>query len=366
MREPNWSGRHMTGIKNHHEGGPAMGINRNPLIGALVLILALSQTDLTYGAKESDAQNFRGGANVSVAPDEVISEGLLAAGANVQISGNVSGGLKAFGANVVVPGKVQGESSFFGANIVLSGTFQNKVKGAAANIILSGTFEDNVEVAAARIILTPATVIKGDLIYAAATLDRQEGSQITGKLIQKELAKKNLERWGPGVAKALLWLWILCWILSIPALIILGMLINYLSPRQTEAIVSTISESPWKSLGIGFVFLVLVPVAIMISFFTLVGIPAGIIAGVLYGTLIYVSRVYIGLWIGRKFLGYIKKPLATAFFWPLVVGIVIIALVGLIPFIGWLFRLFILLISLGAMWTAVWRLLQQERTKSAL
>jgi len=94
-------------------------------------------------------------------------------------------------------------------------------------------------------------------------------------------------------------------------------------------------------------------------------IPEGIIAGILSGILLYVSRIYVGLWIGRKVLGYIKKPFATAFFWPLAAGIVIIALIGLIPFLSWLFRLFILLISLGAMWTVMWRLLQLEKTKSA-
>jgi hypothetical protein len=69
----------------------------------------------------------------------------------------------------------------------------------------------------------------------------------------------------------------------------------------------------------------------------------------------------MGLWIGRKVLGYVRKPLATAFFWPLVVGVIIIALLGFIPFIGWFFRLFILLISLGAMVVVIWRSLQPKK-----
>jgi cytoskeletal protein CcmA (bactofilin family) len=264
----------------------------------------------------------------------------------------VNGGLKAFGANVVIPGKVQGESTFLGANIILSGTFQDGVKAAAANITLSGTFEDNVEVGAAKITITPAAVIKGDLSYAAAILDRQEGSQITGKLIPRRAEKKDIKKWARLGRKIVFWLAFTWWLISIPGLIIIGMLMNLFFPSQTNTIVATISESPWKNIGIGLVFLVVVPVGIMISFVTLVGIPAGIIAGLLYGIAIYMSRIYIAVWVGRKILGYIKKSLAEAFFWPLVVGTIIIALLFLIPFLGWLFRLFFLLISLGAMWVA--------------
>ena len=135
----------------------------------------------------------------------------------------------------------------------------------------------------------------------------------------------------------------------------MGVLINYLFPRRTDAIITAISQSPWKNLWFGLIFLVVVPVAILIAFITMVGVPVGIIAGILYGIVIYISRIYIGVWIGRKVLGYIKKSMATAFFWPLVLGVIIIALISLIPFLGWLFRLFILLLSLGAMWTVMWK-----------
>ncbi len=87
----------------------------------------------------------------------------------------------------------------------------------------------------------------------------------------------------------------------------------------------------------------------------MVGIPAGIISGLLYAIMIYVSRIYIGVWIGRKLLGYYKESLIATFFWPLVVGTIIIALFVLIPFIGRLLKLFLLLIGLGAMWVVIWR-----------
>lgn len=343
-----------------------MRVKRILLVGILILLLTVSLYELTYGFEIFGVRNTRVGYNVFVAAGETIEGGLFTCGPNVEIAGDIRGGIKACGANLVIPGTVQGDLNFCGPNVVLSGTYHNKVKGRAANLTLSGTFEDTVEVRAAKLTLAPTAIVKGDLLFSAPALERQEGARIMGKVIQQERkgALEWRQKWGEKGKKALWSLGIIFWVISIPAIIIVGLLVNYLFPKQTDVIVSTISESPWKSLGVGFIFLVVVPVAIIISLITLVGIPAGIIAGLLYVILIYISRIYVGVWTGRKFLGYFKKSLTTAFFWPLVVGNVIIALLILIPFIGWLFRLFVLFIGLGALYLVGWRSFTRARAET--
>ena len=110
----------------------------------------------------------------------------------------------------------------------------------------------------------------------------------------------------------------------------------------------------WQSLGIGLIFLIVVPLCIIISLFTAIGIPAGIISAFLYITMIYISRIYVGLWIGRKLLGNFKESFTSFFFWPFVAGTIIIGILLLIPVIGWFLRFFLLLIGLGAMWQVLW------------
>ena len=325
------------------------------LMGFLAVFFTLTLCGLSYG---DDGRNFRSGANVKVVADEMVSGGLVAAGANVEMRGKVEGGLKAFGANVAISGDVQGDLKACGANVVLSGRYRNKVMTGGANVTLSGTFDGDVEVMAARITVARTALIKGNLIHATAALNLEQGSRIMGEVVQKQaiVKREGIEKWGRRGILALFPLGIFLWLISMASLILVGVIINYLLfPKKTAAIVDTISKSPWKSLWFGLIFLVVVPVAIIIAFITVVGVPAGIIAGVLYGIAIDVSRIYIGVWIGRKVLGYINKSMATAFFWPLVVGVIIIALISLIPVVGWLFRLFILLISLGALWTVIWK-----------
>jgi cytoskeletal protein CcmA (bactofilin family) len=324
-------------------------------IGCLALFLSLVLCGVTYGA---DSGNARFGKNVVVPTGETVSGALAACGANIQVLGNVQGRLRACGANVVIPGDVQGDLRAYGANVNLAGKYHGKVKAAAANLILAGVFDGDVEVVAARIIVAPTAVLKGNLIYVSADLNIQKGSRIMGEIVQRQtMAKKEkIEKWGREGIKALVPVGIFFWFISIAALIIVGVLINYLFPKRTNAVISALSQSPWKNLGFGLIFLVVVPVAIVISLITVVGIPAGVIAGLLYGIAIYISSIYIGVWMGRKILGYLNKSMTTAFFWPLVVGIIVISLLSMIPFIGWLFRLFVLLLSLGALSVTMWKM----------
>jgi cytoskeletal protein CcmA (bactofilin family) len=346
------------------KGRCAMQKKKLLVMGCMVLFLIFALSSFTYAAADG---NVRFGKNVKMSADETVTGGLVAAGANVEILGKVGGGLTVFGANVVTSGDVKNDLLAAGANVVLAGKYHGKVRAAASNVTLSGTFDGDVNVRAARIIVTPAAVIKGNLIYASADLNVQKGARITGEVIQRQVLveKKWIEKWGRQGIKAIIPIGIFFWLISLAALIIVGLLINYLFPKKTDAVISTISQPLWKNLWSGFIFLVVVPMAIIVSFITVVGIPAGIIAAVLYGIAIYISTIYLGVWIGRKILGYFKKSMAIAFFWPLVVGVIVIGLLTLIPIIGCFFRLFILLLTLGAMWLVMWKTIPARAPRRA-
>jgi cytoskeletal protein CcmA (bactofilin family) len=346
------------------KGRCAMQKKKLLVMGCMVLFLIFALSSFTYAAADG---NVRFGKNVKMSADETVTGGLVAAGANVEILGKVGGGLTVFGANVVTSGDVKNDLLAAGANVVLAGKYHGKVKAAASNLTLSGTFDGDVNVRAARITVAPTAVIKGNLIYASADLNVQKGARITGEMIQRQVLveKQWIEKWGRQGIKAMIPIGIFFWLISLAALIIVGLLINYLFPKKTDAVISTISQPLWKNLWSGFIFLVVVPMAIIVSFITVVGIPAGIIAGILYGIAIYISTVYIGVWIGRKILGYLKKSMATAFFWPLVVGAIVIGLLTLIPIIGFFFRLFILLLTLGAMWLVMWKTMPARAQRKA-
>jgi cytoskeletal protein CcmA (bactofilin family) len=324
----------------------------------ILLVFFLSLLSCTTG--NFAGGNFLFGDQVSVGKEEKKPGGFCVAGANLDLAGQVQGEMRAAGANIYHSGIVEGPLKVAGANVTLAGQYHGKVRAAAANLTLAGTFDGPVVAFAAKITVAPTAVLKGDLIYRAAVLDRQEGSRIMGKVAEREIPRHP--EWFERGKKVLATLGLVLWILSMPALIIIGAFLHYLFPQGTDAISATISKSPWKNIGIGLVFLVVTPVGILISFFTIVGIPAGIIAALLYGILLYISRIYVAVWIGRKILWLFRKSLVTSFFWPLVVGTVVTAVLFCIPIIGWLFRLFFLLLGLGAMWVFFWRSIQQNKS----
>ena len=335
-----------------------MGKNTFLSIGAVTaLAIALTCAPAHGKYREFLSANLRTGANVTVAPDETISDDLIAAGASLEVAGQLKKGLKAFGANISIPGTVSGEVYSAGANIDLSGTFGSKVTAFGAGVVLSGTFDQDVEVAAATLTLMPTTIIRANLTYSAAVLEKQEGSQVLGTVTERQepIKAERVDEWREKGERAAKGAGIAFWFISTIALVLVGLIFSAVFPGQTDRVVGAITQSPWKSLGLGLVFLVVVPVAIVIALVTVVGIPAAIIAAFLYAIIVYISRIYIGVWIGRKVIGALKKRQITSLFWPLVVGVVIIALIGLIPFIGWIFRLFCLLIGLGALSLAVLR-----------
>jgi cytoskeletal protein CcmA (bactofilin family) len=309
-----------------------------------------------------DVGNYLMGNRVVVGPEETKEGGFAVAGADVELRGKTKGGLRAFGANVIHSGEVEGELMVFGANVTLAGNYHGKVKAGAANLTLSGTFEGHVVAGAAKITVAPDAVIKGDLIYTAASLARQEGSQIRGKAVRREF--KEQKEWVEKGKKALFCLWVTYWVLAIPALLIVGVLIHHFFPRTIESVVAALPQNPWKNMGVGLVFVVVVPVGVVIALVTLVGIPTGIIAALLYGILIYTSRVFIAVWVGRKILGYFKKSLATTFFWPLLLGTFITTFLLVIPILGCFFWLFFIFIGTGAIWMVIWRTVQGQRAES--
>ncbi len=332
-------------------------MKRFPLSGILLLLFLWP---LFNGAAFAfDTGNFLVGARVVVGPDETKESEFTVVGADVEFMGKAKKGFRAFGASVVHSGKVEGDMVVLGAQVTLAGIYHGRVKAGAANLVLSGTFDRDVAVGAAKITVASTAAIKGNLRYTAATLDQKEGARIQGTVARREF--QDRDEWIAKGKKALSGLWLAYWVLSIPALIIVGVLTRYLFPRGTEDVLSCLSQYPWKSIGVGLVFLVGLPVAAMIAMATLVGIPAGVITLMIYALFLYISRIFFGVWIGRKILGIFKKAWAAAFLGPLILGTLITSLLLAIPLLGWFFWIIFVLLGVGAMWQAVWGETRKQR-----
>jgi hypothetical protein len=100
-----------------------------------------------------------------------------------------------------------------------------------------------------------------------------------------------------------------------------------------------------------------VPVVIVVAAITLVGIPLSLMLFAAYLTAIYLAKIWVGAFLGRKLL---RPADATKYDWilGLLLGLLILTLVGFIPYLGGLVRLGMVCLGLGAL---AWQLYQALR-----
>ena len=86
------------------------------------------------------------------------------------------------------------------------------------------------------------------------------------------------------------------------------------------------------AIGFGVLFLIATPIAAIIVCITVVGLGVGITAIMLWLISIYAAQVLVGAWLGEKILGVGTG--AGAALGRLALGLVILRVLGMLPFLG--------------------------------
>lgn len=105
-------------------------------------------------------------------------------------------------------------------------------------------------------------------------------------------------------------------------------------------------------IGYALVYLILVPMAAIMLMFLVIGIPLALIALIVYGLTIYLSKAYMGYYIGRKIFANRKEENALV---EGLVGITILYVVSLIPYVGPFVSFLACLCGIGIMLFTVYK-----------
>lgn len=136
-------------------------------------------------------------------------------------------------------------------------------------------------------------------------------------------------------------------VLNLMALIVLGVLLVLLLPRQTALVGQTVSEAAWTSLAVGvltfLVLVVLVPLLVIIC----IGIPVAVLlvmAAVAAGLFGWVT---IGALLGKRLLAALHasqlQPVVEV-----IIGVTALTLLAEVPCLGWLLGIVAGAVGLGA------------------
>ncbi|HKI00114.1 MAG TPA: zf-HC2 domain-containing protein [Candidatus Sulfotelmatobacter sp.] len=375
-------------------GGGALLLGRRsrlnqPGLRLLIVVLVLSLP--------SFALERRHGEFVTVAANETLDDNLLATGNTVRVEGVVNGDLLAFGQTVEVSGSVKGDLISFAKRTVVSGTVEGRIFDFSQSLDLDGQlghsiygwvqslrvgtrghvgdgivvgagdvslegdvkrsvtiFAGNADVSSSigrdltmnggGLTLTDSARVGGNLsarVRELRDVHIAEGATIAGK---RDLQVRAMEsEFRSRFTRPRFYFYQVVWV---AAAMLVGWLGLVLFPGFFEACTQAVGAG-WRSLGLGIGVLAGAPVAMIVIAITLVGLPISFMLLAVYLVAIYLAKIWVGAFLGRLLL---KPAGGTKGEWilGLLLGLVILTVVGFIPYLGGLVRFGMVCLGLGA------------------
>ena len=339
-----------------------------------------------------NATQVKGDRHVIVAEDEVVEGDLYTFSETVTIDGIVTGDLISFCKSAYINGTVKGDIIAFAESVELRGMAEDDFRVFARNIIVNGTIKKNVTAFCEIFSLNQESIVEQDVLFGCAQANLRGnilGSiaggagfvNLTGEvgqdvdlsgdsinisstahikgdlkiccsretnidpeaLIEGEIEKvppkeKAKSKW----AKPSFYIFKLIWLI---AAIVIGVLAIKLMPKLTQIIIGE-AQQYWKSLGIGFVFLIFTPIASIIVIITFIGLPLGLLSLTLYTALLYLSTIFVGIVAGMFILRWLNKPFEVSLI-ALIIGLLALHILFQVPYLGMVVHIVTLILGLG-------------------
>jgi hypothetical protein len=350
-------------FESHHDSdvvGGRVGSGYFSAGGSLNLTDAVPGDAFLAGGHISTASQIDGdlvaaGGEVSVGG--AVGDDLYAAGGEVRLDAIVSGNARIAGGDVTVgpATSVTGALTLNGGRVRFEGTAQDDLQANGGEVRIDGTVQGDAEVRAERVEIGPTARIGGKLkVRAEHQPVVTPGAEIAGG-IDYEQADINVHfddgdavhdfRVGHGIGSFL-------WILGV---FVTGVLFTLAFPAYSARAADWIGREPLRSLGLGFVVLVCLPILGVLLLITIVGIPLALILFMLYVLLLFLGWVTAALFVGRKGLQLLRssQPVTTAWrIGALLAAVIALWLVGKVPLVGGWVTFAALVLGIGAL---VWQ-----------
>lgn len=329
---------------------------------------------------------------VSVGKTEIINDDLFIGAQTVEIDGTVNGDVFIGAQTVKVAGVINGNLHVGANTLDLSGTVKGNVYSGDQNVLVSGsTIGGSLLVGAATVSIDKDTSIGGSILAGAGALSidsqvkrsvyagtgsltvgsdatigkdlyyAEGGSQgkanispdakIAGNIYKSEIKTATgsanvgaVKKQIPGALGALKFGTMIFSLIG--ALIVSFIYLKIFGKSFIESS-KLVSESFWKSLGVGFLVSIAFIPGLIILLITVVGIPVAGLAFLVLLLYFYLAKIVVSLPLGNWISGKLKWKMsvydASAF------GLLTIYILRAIPVIGFLVGLVVFWAGLGAL-----------------
>jgi cytoskeletal protein CcmA (bactofilin family) len=299
--------------------------------------------------------------SVKIPTTGTVTGDLYAAASAVDIDGTVGDSARIAAAQVVISGKFQGDLLLFGADllltkeahiagdlhcyagkIIMEGTVDGEFHAAGGEVTLNGKVAQDANIKCDALHVSEEARVGGDLDYVAREPVDLEGKGIVAGTVDYKEQKKNEEHdavvSGWGIFK---------WLLFLVAATVIGLLALRIFREPFRAITGAVSGDMLRSAGVGFITVIVLPVAAAIACVLIITIPLVLIVILLYFVVLYLAKLPVAVWMGQRILGLLGRSDPSPYL-SMFLGLVILHLLFVLPWVGWLFRLLCIFIGFGA------------------
>lgn len=254
-------------------------------------------------------------------------------GNNVTVAGSIKDGA-IFGNNVVIDeALIKRDLVIFGNNITINGTFQGNVVIYGRVVKISNSvFEKNLTVNSESLKMTEDTTILKKLIY-----DEGMNAEIASANINEIVINKDVEQESSNNKVS-------NYLYSLVKLLVIFLVIYLVMPK----FLNNFSNNVSKNFGYGALAFFLLPVILLILLFSNLASSVSLIAIFIYIILVMLAKVICGYILGefiwKKYIKKEKRTYLIGF-----MGITILYLISIIPYIGFWVTLASLIYTFGIM-----------------
>lgn len=338
-----------------------------------VFAQSLSGNNVVLESEETlEETSFFSGNNVRINGD-INATAFIAAG-NVEINGKIDGDLFVAAQSVTINGTVEGSIFTASQNVAINDIIENNIYSAGATLNINANTKGSAFLAGESIYLEEDALIESDVFIGGNHIEQNGvinnnlissseslsvNGVIGGDLHYRSNEKVNLlndaviegeTKWRQIEPKTETNFYIPTFIkvlFSILSALVVWLVIRLLHRTFLVNFANNILQKPLKTFGFGFLSLILVPFIIFILLLTVIGIPLSLITLAVFSISLYVSKIIVAVSSAHLFqikFGWSKGKI----FWIFLLSLIILSLLVMIPFIGWLIRFVIFAFGLGA------------------
>jgi hypothetical protein len=289
-----------------------------------------------------------------------VTKDVNVSGGTVIVTGKIGDDLRVMGGNVTLDGSVGGEIVGAGGNINLMAGVQiaKGVSLAGGQVGINGSIGGDLKLASDNIVFGEGTKVGGNFDYYAQKETDLSKVKVAGatSFHQQQTKKPAYGKKAPWLAFFTFW-----WVIGVAGAIVLAYLLFYLWPKDSKEMIDRAFVSPGREIVRGFVLLFIIPIAAIICLVSLIGFPLGVFVGFAYAALTMLAAAVSGLLAAAMLAKFVFRKKETELNWWLIaLGLFILALIKLIPFVGWIFAFLVYLVALGVLGNLLYQKLAPE------